>query len=110
MSAETKKELPKNGWDGKPVFERDEVLTLPIKYSNKMTVMFHEEVARGEHEGAEFRLIRDIGNRAMRLSWRGQQLDIDTRQLIAGLMTKLELLQKVEKVHKKRKVAANGKG
>lgn len=99
------KELPKQGWDGKPVFEREEVVTIPVKYSNKMTLMFHEEMVTGKHKGEDFRLIRDVGNRGFRLSWGKQQLDIDTREFVTALMDKFELLRKVETVHAKRKKA-----
>lgn len=109
MSESTEKKLPKTGWNGEPLFERQEVLEIPVKYSNKMSLLMHTEMVTGKHKGKDFRLILDIGNRGMRLSWDGQQIDIDTRELVTALMTKFELLRKAQKVHAKRKAAANGK-
>lgn len=80
-------------WDGKPLFENKETVEIPVKHSNKMSVMFHEEMVTGKHRGEDFRLIRDVGNRGMRLSWGKAQLDIDTRELVTALMDKFDSLR-----------------
>lgn len=80
--------------DDLPLVEKEGVLMVPYKYSNKLTMMLHTEMAAGQFDDKPFRLIIDIGFRCMRVEYEDRHIDIGTEDLAKALLNCISSLNK----------------
>lgn len=72
--------------DNKPIFDKQITVPITAKISNRATLMMHTEFGKGNCEGHDFRVIQDIGGRALRIDFKHLTIDIGTQDLLQAVL------------------------